>query len=153
MKTNHKYTHTHARTHSLDVLMFGLSLAFIREKKKTTKKMMVLMPLLSIHSPTSTRAYTHTRTHLPIEKAPKIITLIWFSGSNLILSLSFTSHSYFLSIFPPHRHRWRRRWQQWHDGGACCWFFIYFLSYFMLSLSYVLLVNDREKGEERESDT
>lgn len=43
----------------------------------------------------------HTRTHLPIEKAPKIITLIWFSGSNLILSLSFTSHFYFLSIFAP----------------------------------------------------
>lgn len=56
-------------------------------------------------------AYIHqqqTRTHHPIEKAPKIITLIWFSGSNLILSLSFTSHFYFLSIFPPHLHR---RWQ------------------------------------------
>lgn len=107
---------------------------------------------LELTSPYTYKMRAHTRTHLPIEKAPKIITLIWFSGSNLILS--FTSHFYFLSIFPPHLHRRRRR--RWHDGACCFSIHIHIFSiYIMLSLpglllcGCLLLANNRESRQRR----
>lgn len=90
------------------------------------------------HHHTAHHYLQQTRTHLPIEKAPKIITLIWFSGSNLILSLSFTSHFYFLSIFPPHLHR------RWH--GLMCLMYVW--RYHCLLIVWLPVVGNWVRGKQ-----